>query len=201
MKLVVAALFSLAVRVVAQDEVPSTHAVPAEPAGNFFQDMTKDGFSFPVSYPGGVLGNPIGGFRQGAIYDGVLEAGVQIDLSKLANWQGATFTADAYYPHGSSLTRQDVHDLNVVSNIDSFHYPRLYELWLEQELFDDKLSIRIGQIPADTEFFLTTYGALFVNSAFGAIPTISLNMNAPVYPAATPGIRLRFKPDDHWFSE
>ena len=120
---------------------------------NPYSAMTHTGMSFPVIYTGEVLGNPTGGYREGAIYDGVLEAGVQIDLCKLANWQGATFTADAFYPHGTSLTRQDVHDLNVVSNIDSFHNPRLYELWLQQDLFEGKFSIRAGQIPADTEFF------------------------------------------------
>ena len=170
----------------------------ALPPVDFYHELTQSGLNFPINYTGEVLGNPTGGRRQGAIYDGVLEAGIQADLSKLANWPGATFTADAYYPHGTSLTRTDVHDLNVVSNIDAFHNPRLYELWLQQELFDGKFSLRVGQLPADAEFFVTAYGALFVNAAFGAIPTISLNMDAPVYPAATPGVRVAVKPDDHW---
>jgi len=154
--------------------------------------------TFPLTYVGEVLGNPRGGYRQGAIYDGVLDAGIQLDLATLAHWPGASFAAAMYLPHGSSLTRADVHDLNVVSNIDAYHYPRLFQLWLEQDLFDGKLSIRVGQIPADADFFLTAYGSFFINSAFGALATISLNMEAPVYPAAAPGVRMIFKPDDHW---
>jgi porin len=194
----VALLLASTLAAMAQGLPSSASPVKTQQNWNPYTALCSAGVSFPAYYTGEVLGNPTGGYRQGAIYDGVLEAGVQIDLGKLANWQGAMFTADAFYPHGTSLTREDVHDLNVVSNIDSFHNPRLYELWLQQDLFDGKLSIRAGQIPADTEFFLTCYGALFVNSAFGAIPTISMNMDAPVYPTATPGVRLRFKPDDNW---
>jgi porin len=166
--------------------------------GNLLTELGQMGVTFPVSYTGEVLGNPAGGRRQGAIYDGLLEAGVQVDLSQLAHWQGATFTADGFYPHGSSLTRNDVHDLNVLSNIDAFHDPRLYELWLQQVLLDGKLSIRVGQIPADTEFGLTAYGSLLLNSAFGTQPTIGLNMEAPIYPAAAPGVRVIYKPSDGW---
>jgi porin len=177
---------------------PAAAVSGTAPGWNPCTALTNAGFNFPVSYTGEVLGNTRGGYRQGAIYDGLLEAGIQIDLSKLANWQGATFTADMYFPHGDSLTLRDVHDINVVSNIDAPHFPRLYELWLQQELFDGKFSIRVGQLPADTEFFVTAYGALFINSTFGVLPTIALNMNAPIYPAATPGVRLRLKPDDNW---
>lgn len=163
-----------------------------------YKDLLHSGFTFPISYDGEVLGNPRGGDRQGAIYDGLLEAGMQLDLGQLMHWTGATFTADFYYAHGTSLTREDVHDLNVVSNLDTVHDPRLYELWFQQCLFDGELLIRVGQIPADTEFCLTAYGALFANSAFGAMPTLALNMNAPVYPVATPGVRVEVKPDDYW---
>jgi carbohydrate-selective porin OprB len=74
----------------------------------------------------------------------VLEAGVTIGSGKLANWQGVTLTVDGLYPHGSSLTRNDVRDFNVLSNIDAVHSPRLYEAWLEQDLDGDKFSIRVG---------------------------------------------------------
>jgi porin len=161
-------------------------------------DITNAGVTFPVTYTGEVLGNPTGGHRQGAIYDGVLQAGITIDLGKLANWQGATFKVDGLYPHGSSLTRNDVRDFNGVSNIDTVHNPRLYEAWLEQSLDGGIFSIRAGQIPIDTEFFISTNGALFLNSAFGVIPSVSQNVNVAVYPVAAPGVRLKAVPDSSW---
>ena len=199
---ILAALLGLAIPAFCQSPTippsaaPNSHSVPD--TDDLYQDVTKDGFSFPVSYIGEVQANLRGGYRSGAVYNGLLEAGVVIDLSKLAKWPGLTFAADAYYPHGDSLSDRDVHDLNSVSSIQAAAYPRLYELWLEQDLMDGKLSIRFGQLPVDTEFFLTTCGALFFNGAFGAAEVLALNMNAPVYPVAAPGVRVWVKPDDHW---
>jgi porin len=91
-----------------------------------------------------------------------------------------------------------VRDFNVLSNIDTVHSPRLYEAWLEQEVDGGKFSIRAGQLPLDTEFCVSTNAALFVNSAFGAPPTLNTDLNVAVYPVAAPGVRLRVTPDDAW---
>ena len=182
----------------AQQPTATGTTAGTQPTWNPYTQMTNAGVTFPVIYTGEVLGNPTGGRRQGAVYDGVLDAGVMIDLGKLANWQGATLKVDGLYPHGSSLTRNDVRDFNVLSNIDTLHNPRLYEAWLEQDLDGGKFSIRAGQTPIDTEFFISSNGALFMNSAFGVIPSISQNVNVAVYPVAAPGVRLRATPNDSW---
>ena len=182
----------------AQEPVSSGTAPRMEPQWNPYTALTNAGISFPESYTGEVLGNPIGGHRQGAVYDGLLKAGFTADLGKLANWQGATLTVDGLYQHGSSLTRNDVHDFNVVSNIDTVHNPRLYEAWIEQAFDGGNFSIRAGQVPIDTEFFISTNGALFLNSAFGVLPVVSMNVNVAVYPVAAPGIRLKATPDGAW---
>ena len=85
------------------------------------------------------------------------------------------------------LTNKAVHDFNTLSNIDAYDSVRLYEAWLQQEFWDRKFSIRLGQILADAEFFVSDYGALFINSSFGAIPLVSQNLVPPIFPVAAPG--------------
>ena len=160
---------------------------PASPA----QEEAKS-LSFPFSYTGEGLANLSGGTRRGAIYDAVASLGIKGDLDKLTGWRGGSFLVSGLYPHGASLTGKYVHDFNDVSNIDAYDSLRLYEAWLEQEFADGKGSIRLGQILADTEFFVSSNAALFVNSAFGAIPLVSQNFDAPVYPVAAPGARVRW---------
>ena len=147
--------------------------------------------SFPLSYTGEGFANLSGGYKRGAIYEGLLSVGVQGDLDKLIGWQGGSFLISGIYPHGSSLTDNYTHDFNRVSNIDAYDSVRLYEAWLQQEFVDGKVSLRLGQILADAEFFVSDSGALFLNGAFGAIPLVAQNLNAPVYPVAAPGLRLR----------
>ena len=152
--------------------------------------------SFPTSYTGEGFSNLAGGYKRGAVYEGLLSSGVQGDLEKLAHWNGATFLVSGLYPHGTSLTDNYVHDFNRASNIDAYDSVRLYEAWVQQELADGKISLRLGQILADAEFFASDSGTLFLNSAFGAIPVIGQNLNAPIYPTAAPGARVRWTASD-----
>lgn len=148
--------------------------------------------SFSTTYTGEVLGNLSGGFKQGAIYEGVLTVGCEGDLEKLLQWKGASFVVNVIYPHGSSLTNNYVGDLNRVSNIDAFDTVRLSEVWLQQEFAQGKFSIRVGQLLADCEFFVSDNAAVFLNGAFGTPSIVALNLRVPAYPMAAPGVRLRW---------
>src|SRR5215210_5470595 len=53
------------------------------------------------------------------------------------------------------------------SGIEALPSTRLYELWLEQKFFDDKVALRAGQLAADTEFLVSQYATVFVNATFG----------------------------------
>jgi carbohydrate-selective porin OprB len=70
----------------------------------------------------------------------------------------------------------------VVSNIEALPATRLYELWAEQKLFDNTVSVRVGQLAADTEFILSQYAAVFVNSTFGFRPSPARTCRMAVRP-------------------
>lgn len=162
--------------------------------------MNARGITFPFTYTGETLGVISGGRPPGAVYDGLLELGVQIDFEKLAGWKGTSFLVNALYPHGDSITDLYVHDFNRLSNIDAYHDERLNELWLQQCFSGDKFSLRVGQLRSDAEFFISNNAALFLNSAFGVIPVVSQNFNSPIYPTAAPGFRFRFAPNDAFYA-
>ncbi len=193
--------------------VTSLHADPPDdaPKGFFDRDsptpdpgglrakLADHGIVLGVIYTGEVFGNPAGGYRQGAVYDGLLTAGLDVDFEKLAGWKGLNLHVLAYDPHGTSGTDAYVRDLGRFSNIDAFDSIHLFELWLQASFFDNVINLRFGQIAADAEFVTTQGGALFVHSNFGSPPTVSLNVPAPVYPQAAPGVRLRLNTPDSRF--
>ena len=160
------------------------------------EEKTSKALSFPISYTGEGLGNIAGGYKRGAVYEGLLSVGVQGDLDKLFGWQGASFLVSGIYPHGPSLTGEYVHDFNRVSRIDAYNSVRLYEAWLQQEFANGKFSLRAGQLLADTEFFVSDSAYLFLNGAFGDLPVITQNFSAPAFPVAAPGIRARWSISD-----
>ncbi len=168
------------------------------PAADLFPDQPK-GLSehmvaWKLVYVGEVFGNPIGGEKQGAVYDGYVKLGIGFNLEKAAGWEGASFYVNLLYPHGTSLTQNYVHDLNVISNADAYDSVRLYKLWFQQTFAEGRFSLRIGQMAADKEFFTSDSAAVFINNAFGTPPIFSQNITAPIYPVSAPGIRLRWDP-------
>ena len=160
--------------------------------------FAQRGVIFAVNYIGEVLGNPTGGYRQGTTYDGRLELAVQADLEKGIGWPGMSFFANGYQIHGESISAENLGVLMPVSFIEATPTTRLFEIWLEQKLWDDRLSIRFGQIAADSEFLLSKGGEAFLNGTWGwpSITTANMPQNGPAYPLATPGVRVAFAPDD-----
>jgi len=163
--------------------------------------LAENGISFPVEIYAEVLGNLSGGTSRKLIWESEWDVGVAIDLEKAVGWKGASAMARALYTQGSGLTNASVHDFNTLSNIDAYDSLRLYDIWLQQEFVDGKFSIRLGQLLSDAEFFYSDYGALFLNSSFGAIPLVSQNLNPPIFPVAAPGLRLRVNPSDAFYAE
>lgn len=159
--------------------------------------LEDEGLTFDPSYTAEVFGNPIGGAKQGVVYDGLLDLELTLDFQRMAGWDGS-FHVSSYYPMGSSLTNNDTHDLLVVSSIDAYDTLHLFELWYEQKFLDDKISVRVGQMAADGEFLISSNAANFLNSTYGWPAIVGSNAPTPNYPYGAPGVRLRIDPDEHW---
>lgn len=183
-------------------------------------ELSERGVEFTVDYLGEVLGSCSGGSRtlnpkgrdpQGVIYEGRAEWALDIDFEKLTSvWKGGRFHVCAYEIHGTDLTGQYLGNLMPVSNIEAFDTLRLFELWMEQTWMDDRISLRAGELAADSEFLISDYASLFINGTFGWAAMVANNAvsgyrvtqgsgflpagGAPAYPVAGPGIRLRVSP-------
>ena len=165
----------------------------------FKKGLLDLGYNLQLNYTGEVLGNPTGGVKQGAIYEGLFEMSIDGDLDKIAGLSGATFHINAYVIHGRGLSTFNIFNSSIsrVGSIEARPSVRLYEAWAEQVLFGGMASIRIGQLGADTEFFISDFAALYINGTFGW-PDIMLpdlpSFGGPNYPLATPGVRLKLTP-------
>ena len=151
------------------------------------------GVQFNATYISEVFGNATGGMRRGTIYTGRLDLGTDIDLEKLTGWTGAKFHANMFQIHGQGLSRDYIGNLMLVSGVEALSAIRLYELWIEQSLFNGALLVRVGQQASDIEFIDSKYDDIFTNSALGwpGITGINLLSGGPSPPLAVPGIRLK----------
>ncbi|HEU4475779.1 MAG TPA: carbohydrate porin [Methyloceanibacter sp.] len=140
----------------------------------------------------------LGGFDQGGEYQGVLELYVNADMHKLGFWRGLCFHANGYQIHGNSITGANIGGLMPVTSLEAVDATRLFEMWLEQTLIKDKLSVRVGQLAADEEFILSEGGGYFINGTWGwpSITAENLPSGGPAYPLATPGVRVAINPNE-----
>lgn len=161
--------------------------------------LDKHGIDYNFTYIGEVLGNPTGGYKRGATYEGRLDMQADVDADKLAGIKDLAFHAQAFQIHGRGLSGNNLLDLFTVSNIEAYPDTKLYELWAERKFDDGKIFVRVGQLAADTEFFISQTATLFVSSTFGwpASYANDLPSGGPAYPLATPGVRVKYQPNDH----
>jgi len=164
----------------------------------FRTTLQNAGITFGLLDQNEVWGNLAGGRRRGAVFDGLTAASLHLDLTKLIGWPGATFLINAFQIHGRGPSENLVGNLQRVSNIEATRDTKLYDLWIEQKLFGDRFSIRIGQEGANDEMMITQYGALFLNTSFGfpGLPAADLPSGGPNYPMATPFARVRYQATD-----
>jgi porin len=170
--------------------------------GGLRTQLTDRGISLSASEVAEVLGNTSGGHKTGTVFTGRAEFDLDLDLEKLAGWHGATIHANAFQIHGRGLTADTLGgNLLDPSSIEANRATRLFDAYLEQSLFDNALSIRIGQIAADDEFMLSDYAAVFMNGSFGwpALAASDLPHGGPGYPLSTPGVRVKWTGTDFYW--
>jgi porin len=155
--------------------------------------LAAKGLNFGATYIADNIGNVSGGVARGAIHLGRFDFSVDADLEKLFGWTGGRFYANTYEIYGRGLTRNYIHNLATISEIEALPDTRLYNAYFEQSFFNNALNIRAGQQAADVEFFDSETDDLFINGTFGwpAIKATNLPAGGPAPPIAVPGIRVK----------
>ena len=143
-----------------------------------------------------LLGNTRGGAATGATYSGLLNLGLAVDLQEAVGWEGASFKNSWIWLYGNDLSQKYIHNALTASSVGGYPAFRCSELWFQQNFLNNAVSFRGGLIGVDTEFMVCDTGNLFVNSAFGIIPILTLNVpnGGPTFPMSTPGLRFALEP-------
>ena len=161
--------------------------------------LAAKGLNFGATYIGDNIGNASGGTSRGFIHLGRFDFSVDADLEKLVGWTGGRFFANMYEIYGRGLTRNYIHNLATISEIEALPEARLYTAYFEQSFYNNALNIRVGQQAADVEFFDSQTDDMFINGTFGwpAIKATNLPAGGPAPPIAVPGIRVKAAVSDN----
>ena len=177
---------------------PSSSATLLGDIGGLRPFLGKYGVTLTLQEQSEILGNVSGGRRQGFAYDGLTSGTVQIDTQTAFGLSGGQFNVSGLQIHGRNLSADNLLSLQTASGIEADRATRLWELWYQQKLLDDKLDLRLGQMSLDQEFMVSQNAGYFINTGFGwpILPSADMPGGGPAYPLSALGARVKFHPSD-----
>ena len=129
-----------------------------------------------------------GGLRKGSATLGSGLLDVTFDSDANGWWPGGTLFIEGLLDHGTDPSTF-VGDTQTFSNIADGNRTRLQQFWYEQRL-GDQFSLLFGLHDLNSEFDVSEYASLFLNSSFGIAPDISANApGVSIFPQAGWAIR------------
>ncbi|MEM7678348.1 MAG: carbohydrate porin [Myxococcota bacterium] len=144
---------------------------------------------------------PHGGEGPAVAYTGLLSAGAVFDLQAAAQLKGASFGISGLFLQGRDISAISVGDAGVVSNIAGEQTLRFFTAWYEQLFFEESVALKLGVLALDDDFIIADSAQLFVNSGFGTIQTLALNIQTPIYPLSGFGLRLKIQGPNGWLGQ
>ncbi|MGC3988162.1 MAG: carbohydrate porin [Chthoniobacteraceae bacterium] len=166
--------------------------------GGLRTQLADKGVSFFGNYNAIVAGNPVGGLKHRTTYADDFYFGLRLDLQKLMNWEGATFSITGVERDGTSVkpTVGSIYEpMQLVGGQTIF----LYQITLEQKFLDDQFSLKLGRMSAGDDFATSPlYGYYLSNGIDGNIRAALLDTRFSAYPFAVWGARLRYDPTPEW---
>ena len=173
-------------------------AVPAQGADELpaATSVTEVDSAQPVSlgfrYTSDLARNWAGGLERKGSWVGSLGLTADLDLQRLAGLRGADVHFEALGTHGIRSTGA-IGDLQGTSSIVGPSKLQLYQAFLQQRLFGDRLSLIAGIHDLNTEFYVTESSGLFAHASFGMGPELAMSGTAgpSAYPMTSLGARAK----------
>ena len=162
--------------------------------GGLRSELLHHGLSFQGVYTGEAVGNISGGIRTKATYLDDFDLKLAVNSQRLIGWPGATLFVYGLATHGGNPS-DFVGDVQGVSDIAAPVGWRLFEAWIQQNAFANRLSVLFGQYDLNAEFHSLPSANLFVNSSFGMGPELSqTGQGGPsVFPETAVGGRVEVR--------
>lgn len=162
--------------------------------GGLRDSLEAGGVTFFGSYEANIGANISGGREHGEAYSDNFDFGLRFDLEQLFGWQGAQFTVQGVQRDGRSLTNDYVGNFYQVQQNFGVQTTMFYGFYLEQKLFDDRASLKIGRFATNEDFATSPIYGLYMGNAIDGNPKALVSSGAfTSYPGSTWAARFRLE--------
>ena len=163
--------------------------------GGTRSDLYSKGVLLEFIHKSDVLANTSGGIKRGAAWMGNTEAGVRIDLEKLAGWGATTAYIHYHSQLGSKFNRDYVGSFVGVDNIESgTNTGQFNHAWVQKNFSGDSLSVLAGLYAVDYEFYVTETSGIFLQPPYGMANDMAQSgkNGPPIFPVGALAVRMKY---------
>ncbi|MBI5274131.1 MAG: carbohydrate porin [Chlamydiales bacterium] len=176
--------------------------------GGARESLVDSGVTITSSFVSDVLGNPIGGKTQGFEQASSWGADLTLDMDRIASIKGMLLYTSISWRFGNNLSADMIGNQFNVAEVYGGENFRLCDLYVQQSIFNDAITIRLGRLSEGDTFLQSPIYSHFVSNAIDGNPVgILFNTQSPpdggstvttAYPFTTWGAYLRIQPFS-WF--
>ncbi len=159
--------------------------------------LENNGVTLEIDYIGEAVRNFDPGLitaKKTTVYHDNLDLALTLDSEQAGMWPGTTVFVHGLRNHGGDPTGNIIGDLQTASNIEAPDQFIVHEAWIEQAFMDGSFSVLAGLHDMNSEFYVSEYASLMINSSFGIGPDVSANVPVSLFPQAGLGARLHWSP-------
>jgi len=149
-------------------------------------------FSWEAYFKSHYLRNVHGGIRVDDANINYLDLKAELNFNQFAWLRGYKGFINLINTSGNTFS-EHVGDIQVSSNIEAPSMFFLYQAWVEKLYLENTISLLVGLMEINTDFYVTDTSALFMNSSFGIGAEISgSGITGPsTYPYTSLGVRAK----------
>lgn len=152
------------------------------------------GVTFRGDYVSESFANVSGGLQRGSAYAQQLRLGADLDMARIAGWQGTTLHFTINDRRGTGISSDYIGNRLPVQEVYGGLYTRLSEASVEQNLAGGRLNLRLGFFAMGNDLGGMILGCQLINAAFCAHPlSLSGNSGWYNYPNARWGAAVRYR--------
>jgi porin len=155
--------------------------------------LADEGVTFDLIYIADFLGNPTGGNTSAGAWNRV-RGTMDIDFGKLAGAKGLTMHVTGLWQGGVNLGGQYLGSVANPSGLVSAHTTRLDSYWLQQELFNGKLTVRGGQFAGQDFYGVQYYGREYLMEPLDYALGNLFSAYESFDPASGPAVDIKIAP-------
>ena len=163
--------------------------------------LEDDGIKPSVTFVSDMLGNPVGGIRQGFTEADNLGVNFVVDMEKRYGVRGGNFLLSMSQRLGRSLSEEYIGNTFSTQQVWGGPTFKVINVAYEQTIGDDDVEFLIGRIAAGDDFLVSQYNYGFVQNGFCGNP-VGIFFNVPgmsAYPNATWGSVLQVRPSERTY--